>query len=202
MIKTTAAVLLSLFCVEMAYAHPPNKHYMIPAHEVTPETQLWLTRMFILERGLDRKWRVRREHALLAFIGRARYLLRKKLNPEETFVDTIRQYSKGLQKSRDNLTQKMMWVRALKPPKTHMEGKEEVFDSAEEPEFWPENLSWARHAPAYGRTWINAGKWLHNRVGNPCPGALHWGMPGVDPVPKGMRILRCSKTFNNDVYGR
>lgn len=203
MTKLVLSLLLGwLFVPMFSRAHPPNAQYAIPSHEVTPTTQLWLTRLFIVERGMDRRWKDRREHTLLAYIVRERYLIRKKKNPDETFVDSIRAYSRGLQPDRTVLTQKMLWVRALQVPKTHLEGHHEIFDSAEQPEFWPENLDWTRHARFYGRAWISAGRWLHNRAGHPCPGALHWGMPGVDPTPRGMHILKCSKQFRNNIYGR
>lgn len=201
MTKILYTLMALCLCATVAYAHPPShRGYIIPKDQVTQETQLWLTRLFVLESGWDKRWKDRREHSLLAYIVRERYNIRVKADTSETFVKSLRQYSRGLREDRKTWTPKMMWVLALKAPVTHVEGKNEIVDSMEEPEYWPENLRWARYKRFYARTWINAGKWLHGRVGHPCPGAMHWG--NEDDIPGGKMVrLKCSSKFRNIIYG-
>lgn len=177
--------------------------WAVPREEWTPEAQLWLSRAVTAEAGWNRRWSHQREQILLAYILVDRFLIRKALNPDETFVDTIRAYCRGMRKNRKRLSERMLWIHSLEAPETHMGGGHQVVDY---PIPQPEGFYGARwegkHDRYWARTYVAMGKWAHGWYGHPCPRAKHWGHPRRDPVPTGHKLLACSKRFRNNIYGR
>ncbi len=201
----TIVLLITLLLSSTGSAHSTTgpAGWVLPQEEWTPEAQLWLSRAVTAEAGWNRRWRNQSEQILLAYILVDRFLIRKAMNPDETFVDTIRAYCRGMGKKRKRLSQRMMWLRGIQAPPTHMEGGHLVVDY---PIDKPPHLYGVRWEGKYdrywGRTWVTMAKWAHGWYGHPCPRARHWGHPRRDPVPKGHRLLSCSKRFRNNIYGR
>ena len=190
--------------VNTATAHAPSfRGWAIPEEQWTPETQLWLTKAVTAEVGWNRRWKHTSEQVLLAFILRTRYYLRKVNNPDETFIQTIRAYCRGLRTKRKFLSARMFWINDLRRPISHLgEDNKEVIDyPIERPEGFY-GASWEKHQKYYGRAWVAMGRWAHGGYGHPCPKATHWGGRGIDPVPTGHKELKCSKRFRNAIYGR
>lgn len=56
-------------------------------------------------------------------------------------------------------------------------------------------------SPRFNRVWRlwreHAAAIIAGKVTNPCPGARHWGGPGVDDVPPSMVPVRCTRPTRN-----